>query len=64
MDIHYAIQKSYSSDLMGNAQLQKHLKEIGVTLKVLDVDTSTKVPAAIICRSSRYDLKSTLNGEE
>ena len=55
MDIHFAIQKSYSSDLMGNAQLQKHLKEIGVTLKVLDVDTSTKVPVAIIRRSSRYD---------
>eukprot|EP00956_Cyclotella_meneghiniana_P020003 scaffold34834_cov63-Cyclotella_meneghiniana.AAC.3 len=40
---------------MGNAKLQKHLKEMGVTLKVLDVDISTKVPAAIICRSSRYD---------
>eukprot|EP00956_Cyclotella_meneghiniana_P010262 scaffold14167_cov51-Cyclotella_meneghiniana.AAC.1 len=47
MDIHFAIQKSYSRDLMGNAKLQKHLKEMGVTLKVLDVDISTKVPAAI-----------------
>eukprot|EP00956_Cyclotella_meneghiniana_P022395 scaffold42407_cov25-Cyclotella_meneghiniana.AAC.1 len=55
MDIHFAIQKSYSRDLMGNAKLQKHLKEMGVTLKVLDVDISTKVPAAIVSRSSRYD---------
>eukprot|EP00956_Cyclotella_meneghiniana_P041615 scaffold232396_cov46-Cyclotella_meneghiniana.AAC.1 len=28
---------------------------MGVTLKVLDVDISTKVPAAIVSRSSRYD---------
>eukprot|EP00956_Cyclotella_meneghiniana_P019236 scaffold32809_cov47-Cyclotella_meneghiniana.AAC.1 len=28
---------------------------MGVTLKVLDVDTSTKVPATIISRSSRYE---------
>eukprot|EP00956_Cyclotella_meneghiniana_P013846 scaffold20285_cov51-Cyclotella_meneghiniana.AAC.1 len=55
MDIHFVIQKSYSMDLMGNSKLQKHLKEMGVTLKVLDVDTSSKVPAAIISRSSRYD---------
>ena len=55
MDIHFAIQKSYSRDLMGSAKLQTQLKEIGVTLKVLDVDISTKVPAAIICRSSKYE---------
>eukprot|EP00956_Cyclotella_meneghiniana_P010819 scaffold15122_cov41-Cyclotella_meneghiniana.AAC.3 len=55
MDIHFVIQKSYSMDLLGNSKLQKHLKEMGVTLKVLDVDTTSKVPAAIISRSSRYD---------
>eukprot|EP00956_Cyclotella_meneghiniana_P001864 scaffold2041_cov37-Cyclotella_meneghiniana.AAC.5 len=55
IDIHFATQKSYSKDLMGSAKFRNQLKEMGVTLKVLDVDISTKVPAAIICRSSKYD---------
>eukprot|EP00956_Cyclotella_meneghiniana_P031088 scaffold80644_cov23-Cyclotella_meneghiniana.AAC.1 len=47
--------ENWESQPWNDKQLWKHLKEMGVTLKVLDVDISTKVPAVIICRSSRYD---------
>lgn len=55
MDIHFLFQKSFSREILGNGNLQLGMKKMEVSLKVIDVDESSKDDVALIYKSTKYD---------